>query len=100
MKTIYEIEVNNLMNIQDNIIDLEDVFSDKLNSLIKVYEKQRDAIQSEINSLWEQFNCMELTARQLNDMQPQKGLFGDIKVVSLEDIQNLKKWPWHMCKLK
>jgi len=77
--------------LQRKISDLERVYSDKHKTLVNVYERQRNALESKIGRLERQFKGMVLTGQQLNNIQPQKGMFGTVIGVSLDDIQNLKK---------
>jgi len=100
MKTMYELEVNKLENIQRQINDLEAIFSNKSKTLINIYENQKRALEGKFDALERHFKGMELTAQQLNDIQPQKSIWGDIKGVSLNDIESLKKMALSYVQIK
>ena len=93
-KSIYELKrrtsEKKIKILEARISDLERVFGEKSKTLINVYEKQKNAIQSKIEALEGQFKGVALMAQHLNSIQPEKTLLGTIKGVTLEDIQSLK----------
>jgi cell division protein FtsB len=58
---------------------------------IKVLEKQKNVLERKISTLESDFKGHVLTANDLNQIKPEKGLMGSVKNITVEDVENLKK---------
>jgi hypothetical protein len=89
-----------LKKLQENISDLERIFSDKNTTLIDIYERNKDELVVKFTALERRFFGTVLTGQQLDAIRPQHGVFGTVKGVSLDDIQCLKKTALEYAKIK
>lgn len=63
----------------------------KGNDDIEILEDKKRGIEDEIMVLETTFKGKQMMAEKLNEIKPTKDLFGNIKNITIEDIENLKK---------